>query len=72
MYTISPDSALDALRPDESPELVILMEVNGSAWLVVVGVVGMEPVDVKRLKPLTPVAAVGVVAEGDETLGNCV
>jgi hypothetical protein len=38
--------------------------------LVVVGVVGSEPIDRNRLKPLTPVATDGVVAVEKENSQN--
>ena len=54
-------SDLEDRRAGPTPGLR-LMEVKFSAASFAVGVVGTDPVDRKRLRPLTPVAAEGVVA----------
>ena len=54
-------SDLEDRRAGPTPGLR-LMEVKFSAASFTVGVVGTEPVDRKRLRPLTPVATEGVVA----------
>lgn len=54
-------SDLEDRRAGPTPGLR-LMEVKFSAASFAVGVVGTDPVDRNRLRPLTPVAAEGVVA----------
>lgn len=56
-----PVSDLDVRRAGPTPGLR-LMEVKFSAASLEVGVVGTDPMERNLFKPLTPVAAVGVVA----------